>query len=82
MYMYTEIHVSLQQYPYYREEIPQYKHCMYVYSAALNVPVYRAEMNVVVCIDLHKESSTDIAVQTSNDKVRIIRHLLYTMWVL
>lgn len=76
------IHVALQQYPYYREEIPQYKHCMYVYSAALNVPVYRAEMNVVVCIDLHKEPSTDIAVQTSNDKVRIIRHLLYTMWVL
>lgn len=61
-------------------------HCIYiyvhVYIAALNVPVYRAEMNVVVCVDLHQEASTDITVQTSNDKVRIIWHLLYTVWVL
>ena len=35
-------------------------HCIYV--AALNVPVYRAQMNVVVGIDLHQEASTDITV--------------------
>ena len=45
-------------------------------------PVYGAEVNVVVGINLHEQSATDITMQSSDCKVRIINHVFYTMRIL
>ena len=45
-------------------------------------PVDRGEVNVVVGINLHEETSTYVTVEASNGKVWVVLHVLYPMWVL
>ena len=46
------------------------------------LPVNRAEVDVVVGVYLHQQTSTDVAVETTDSKVRIVRHVLYSMGIL
>ena len=46
------------------------------------LPVDRGEVDVVVGIDLHEQTSTYVTVKTSNGKVRVIVHVFYPMRVL
>ena len=47
-----------------------------------NTPVDRAELDVVVSVNFHEKSISQVTVESTNSKVRIVLYVLDTGWVL